>query len=490
MKKYNVVLMFIDDLGIGDVSCYNENSKIKTECMDQLAKEGMKFTNAHTTSALCTPSRYGLLTGRYNWRSTLKRLVYVASEDNLIEEGRMTLASFLKGQGYRTACIGKWHLGMRWEHTGPGPFDVDYSVPYTQGPNDCGFDYFYGIQSSLGQAPYVFLENDHAVSVPDTMSGWDNMVLFDTKTIHQWRRGPAASDYDVTKCCSILHEKALAQIDEFAKSDEPFFLYYPTPAVHVPILPSEEFQGKSEIGPYGDFVLMADAMLGDIQKKIKEHDLEENTILILASDNGCAYNVDFPRLISLGHNPSYIYRGAKGDIYEGGHRVPYIVKAPGIVQENTECGELVSLADILATFADYFDEKLPDDAGEDSVSNLALWYGDMTPVRKDIVYSSKDGALSIQKGPWKLEMCPGSGGPFDTIYGLDSVKCSQFQLYNVEGDITERWNVIEQHPDIALELKELLIKYIKDGRSTEGKPQKNSGKCHDYWKEIDWIRNN
>lgn len=488
MKKPNIILMFIDDLGIGDVSCFNPESKLHTENIDVLADRGVKFTNAHATSALCTPSRYGLLTGRYNWRSQLKKLVYTASEDHLIEEGRLTIASLLKGQGYKTACIGKWHLGMNWIHTGDGPYDVDYSKPYELGPSCFGFDYFYGIQCSLNQAPYVFLENDHAVSVPDTVSGNEEHALFSAAEARSWFKGPAASDYDISQCVPALQKKALEYIDAYSEGEAPFFLYYPTPAVHIPLIPNDEFVGKSGIGCYGDFVLQTDYMVGEIVGKLREKGIEDNTVFIFASDNGCGPNVGYDELISKGHNPSYIYRGCKGDIFEGGHRIPYIVSAPGLLAEGRICGELVSLADVMATLADYFEVILPDGAGEDSVSNLPLWRGADGPVREDIVYSSLNGSLSIQKGPWKLEMCPGSGGPTDIIEKTDLESLPKFQLYNMEGDVTERRNLIEHEKEIADELRSLLIRYIRDGRSTPGAPQKNTGARQDYWEEIAWIR--
>lgn len=488
MKKPNIILMFVDDLGIGDVSCFNPESKLRTKNIDSLAEKGVKFTNAHATSALCTPSRYGLLTGRYNWRSALKQKVYVASEDNLIEEGRMTIASLLKEQGYHTACIGKWHLGMQWVHTGDGPYDVDYSKPYKMGPNSFGFDYFYGIQCSLSQAPYVFLENDHAVSIPDTVSGQEKHALFSVAENKTWFVGPAASDYDITQCVPMLQKKALDYIDQYCGKEEPFFLYYPTPAVHVPLLPNEEFVGKSGLGPYGDFVLQTDHMVGELMTKLEEKGIADNTIFIFASDNGCGPNVDFDHLISCGHNPSYIYRGCKGDIYEGGHRIPYIIYAPGMTPAGKSCQEIVSLADLLATLAEYFGKELPDEAGEDSISHLCLWKGAETPVREDIVYSSLKGCLSIQRGAWKLEMCPGSGGPTDVLEKTDLSTLPEFQLYNMVGDVTERRNLIMQKPEIAEELKALLIKYICNGRSTPGAPQKNTGAQHDYWDEIAWAK--
>lgn len=487
MKKPNVILFFVDDLGIGDVSRYNPDSKINTENIDKLAGQGMTFTDAHATSALCTPSRYGLMTGRYNWRSELKKLVHVASEDNLIEEGRMTLATLFKNQGYKTACIGKWHLGMRWVHTGDGPYDVDYSKPYELGPNEFGFDYFYGIQCSLSQAPYVFLENDHAVSVPDTVSGSDNHVLFSSEEARSWFKGPAVSDYDVEQCVPTLQKKVLGLIDEYADGEEPFFIYYPTPAVHVPLLPTKEFVGKSGIGYYGDFVLMTDAMVGEIMDKLEEKGIADDTIFIFTSDNGCGPNVGYPDLIAKGHNPSYIYRGCKGDIYEGGHRIPYIVRYPRMISSGSEYKKMVSLSDIFATLGELLEEKYPDNAGEDSISHLKVWKGGDEPVRDDIVFSSMQGCLSIRKGDWKLEFCPGSGGPTDRINNTDLSVLPEFQLYNMSGDVTERWNMVDKCPEIVGELKQLLIQYIRSGRSTPGAQQKNTGPCHDYWEEIAWI---
>ena len=488
-KKPNIILMFIDDLGIGDVSCYNENSQIHTKNIDRLASEGIKFTDAHATSALCTPSRYGLLTGRYNWRSCLKKLVYVKSEDNMIEEGRMTLASMLKEQGYQTACIGKWHLGMQWVHTGDGPYDVDYAKPYKMGPNEFGFDYFFGLMASLSQPPYVYLENDHATAIPDTITGVKPDVLFNCAYNQTWLPGPTVSGFDIRNVVPTCQKKVMEQLDKFTETDDPFFLYYPTPAVHVPLLPSEEFEGKSGIGPYGDFVLQTDAMVGEIMDKLEEKGIADNTMFIFASDNGCGANVDYDALIAKGHNPSYIYRGCKGDIWEGGHRIPYIVKYPGVIPEGMESDHMVSLSDIMATWGECFDLEIPDNAGEDSVSHYCLWKGEDKAVREDIVMSSLNGSLSLREGPWKLELCPGSGGPTDAMNHTDLKALPKFQLYNMIGDVGERYNLYERFPEIAEKLRLKLIKYIRNGRSTPGEPQKNYAGL-DCWEEIDWWVNN
>ncbi len=484
-KRPNIVLMFIDDLGIGDVSCYNEHSKIQTENIDRLASQGIQFCDAHATSALCTPSRYGLLTGRYNWRSNLKRLVHTNTERNMIEDGRLTMATMLKEQGYQTACIGKWHLGLNWEKTGDGPWDVDWTKPYTMGPNDFGFDYYFGIMMSLSQPPYTYLENDHVMDIPDTVSGVKPEVLFDPKNNQTWLPGPTYSGYDITQCVPTCQRKALEQIDRFCESDEPFFLYYPTPAVHVPLLPNEEYVGKTGIGPYGDFVFQTDAMVGELMEKLDEKGIADDTIFIVASDNGCGLNVDYPALLAKGHNPSYIYRGAKGDIWEAGHRIPYIVRYPGVIPEGIVSDQMVSLSDVISTIAEDFGIELPDNAAEDSISHLCLWKGEDKAVREDIVMSSLNGSLSLREGSWKLELCPGSGGPTDALNKTDLSKLPQFQLYNLEADITESRNLYPRFPEKAEELKEKLIAYITNGRSTPGAPQKNYND-ENCWAEIEW----
>ena len=506
MKKPNIILMFADDLGYGDLSSFNPFSKIQTKNLDKMAEEGMKFTNAHATSSLCTPSRYSLLTGRYNWRSALKQQVYIATEDNLIEEGRPTLASMLKQQGYRTSCVGKWHLGVQWEKTDSGKetsplnyskmydwrnpngshTDIDYSKPYKNGPNDFGFDYFYGLLNSLGYPPHVYLENNRATKVPDAVVGADHK-LFDIDSATTSVRGPGTSDFVPEEAIPNFQKRVLGKIDEYCETgDEPFFIYYPTPLVHVPLLPTGEFLGKSGIGLYGDFVLMLDAYVGEIMDKLEEKGIGDNTMFIFASDNGCSPMVDYPALISKGHNPSYIFRGWKGDIYDGGHRTPYIIKYPKFIQPGLECRRMVSFSDLVATIAELLGIELPEDTAEDSISNLSLLKGEDTPVRDNIVFSCMSGALAIQKGPWRLEMCPGSGGPDEWFDPPDFSKMPEFQLYNMEGDIGERTNVIDRNPEVVTELKTLLKKYITEGRSTPGAKQKNTGP--EIWPEIGWMR--
>lgn len=493
MKKPNIIYILADDLGYGDVSCLNPYSQLHTKNIDLLAAGGMIFTNAHATSALCSPSRYSLLTGRYNWRSWLKSRVLVATEDNMIEHGRKTVASLLKEQGYNTACIGKWHIGIHWTRTNdepfylepPGTYDwsdpngwhtkVDYTKPYTDGPNDAGFDYFFGLVNSLGTPPHLWLENNHAVQPPDTMIGNRNHVIFSPQAALTSMYGPGNHEFEPEKATMHLQNKVLQQIDLFAGEDKPFFIYYPCTPVHVPLLPTDEFCGKSGLGPYGDFVLQLDAMVGQILDKLEEKGLINDTVVIFASDNGCSSQVDYPSLIAKGHNPSYVFRGFKGDIYDGGHRIPYIVRWPGITPPGSQSNCLVSLADLYATLAEYFSADISDDAAEDSISSLSLLRGETKPVREDIVYSCLMGNLAIQKGPWRLDFLPGCGGASEMFNNCDYSGVPPVQLFNMSGDIGEQWNLAEQHPDIVRELTELMQKYIETGRSTPGTSQLNTG---------------
>lgn len=474
----NIIYILADDMGYGDVSCLNENSKIHTYNIDKMAQEGMRFTDAHSSSAVCTPSRYSILTGRYNWRSPLKQGVLFGYNRHLIEEGRMTVASMLKKVGYRTACVGKWHLGLDWAKTGDQPEDVDFSKPIKNGPIDYGFDYFYGISASLDMAPYVYIENDKATQIPDH-------VTESTRPMAWWRKGPTAPDFKHEEVLPRLTEKALNVIDEY--SDSPFFLYFPLPAPHTPILPTKEFQGKSGTNPYGDFVLMCDDVVGQVMKKLEEKNIVENTILIFTSDNGCSPEANYEELAQFGHNPSYVFRGHKADIYEGGHRIPLIVRWPKEIKSGRISDEPVCLVDLMATLADIVGIELPDNAGEDSVSNLRLWKGQeySKPLREAVVHHSVNGSFSIRKGNWKLEMCPGSGGWSDPKPGEEPEGSPPIQLYDLREDIGERKNVCDIYPDIVKELKELLIKYIKDGRSTPGKPQDNEGT--DNWPQLHWM---
>lgn len=482
-KRPNIVYILADDMGYGDVSCLNKDSKIITKYFDKMAKEGIVFTDAHASSAVCTPSRYSIMTGRYNWRSKLKSGVLWGYSSSLIEKGRMTVASMLKQYNYRTACIGKWHLGLEWTRndgsTAPvqedGVDDIDYSAPIKNSPNEYGFDYFYGISASLDMPPYVYIENDRATQLPDHMTGCNDSKMF-------WREGPTAPDFKHLEVLPKLTEKALDKIEEF--KDEPFFLYFPMPAPHTPILPTKEFQGKSNTNSYGDFVLMCDDVVGQVMRKLEDLGIADNTILVYTSDNGCSPMANYNELLELGHNPSYIFRGHKADIYEGGHRIPLIIRWPEEIRAESVSQQTVCLSDLMATVADIVGYELPDDAGVDSFSNLPLWLGEDKQVREATVHHSVNGSFSIRKDKWKLEMCAGSGGwsypKPDETEGMPEI-----QLYNLTDDISEKVNVYDKYPEVVEELKSLLKKYIVEGRSTPGVVQENVG--GKYWEQLHWM---
>ncbi len=510
-KKPNVIYILADDWGYGDISILNSQSKIKTPNTDNLARQGIYFTDAHSSSAVCTPTRYGVLTGRYNWRSNIKKGVLGGYSKNLIEPSRTTIAEFLKENGYNTAYIGKWHLGWDWQTTdGKNPrqykakkgqkdfsfpkdkngkdlYDnVDYSKKVLNGPTTHGFDYSYGHCGSLDMAPYVYIENDVPTAIP-------NRITFSKNKYGKgswWRLGPTGSDFKHTDVLPNFTRRSVKYIQEQAKNDKPFFLYMPIPAPHTPILPTKEFQGKSGVGNYGDFVMQVDDTIGRVMKAVKDAGISENTIIVVTSDNGCSPAADIKGLQKQGHYPSYIYRGHKADIFEGGHRIPFIVKWPAKIKASSVSNDTVCLTDFYATMADVLGKKLADNMAEDSVSVLADLEGKATkPVREAIVHHSIQGKYSIRQGNWKLNFCPGSGGwsyprpgrNNDVIKTLPKV-----QLYNLKVDPAERNNLQAQNPAKVKELTKLMIKYIEDGRSTPGKSQKNAkhGKMWNGIKEI------
>ncbi|UQZ82274.1 Arylsulfatase [Paenibacillus konkukensis] len=477
--KPNIVYILADDMGYGDVSCLNEHSKLHTAHLDGMAAAGMRFTDGHSSSAVCTPSRYSILTGRYNWRSSLKQGVMNGYSKPLIEEGRMTVASLLKEAGYRTACIGKWHLGLDWAPSGGQPSDVDYEQPVRNGPNAYGFDYYYGISASLDMPPYVYIENDRVTAAPDRIT----RAVDDTAW---WREGPTGADFCHEEVLPRCTEKVLETIDRLR--DEPFFIYYPLPAPHTPIMPTKEFLGKSGTNRYGDFVLMCDDVVGKILQKLEACGLTRNTIVLFTSDNGCSPKADYGALAEFGHNPSYIFRGQKADIYEGGHRVPLLVQWPERIAAGSVSQEPVCLTDLMATVAEIVGVRLPEDAAEDSVSNLRVWLGREGdgPLREAIVHHSINGSFSIRKGDWKLELCPGSGGWSDPRPGQEPEGSPAVQLYDLSRDIGERVNVQHEYPEIVEELTSLLRAYVQQGRSTPGRVQGNAGGAQ-WERTLEWM---
>jgi arylsulfatase A len=453
----NIIYILADDMGYGDVNCLNESGKIPTPHMDSLGRNGRIFTDAHSGSAVCTPTRYGVLTGRYCWRTRLKQGVLWGHSPALIDTERMTVASLLKKHGYRTACIGKWHLGLGKAKR------TDYSQALRPGPNDLGFDYFFGIPASLDMDPYCYVENSIPVE-PLTES------VKASKSPAFWRAGPISPGFKHIEVLPTLTRKTVEFIEKCVKESPqaPFFIYFPLPAPHTPIVPNQQFAGKSGIGPYGDFVYEVDWTVGQVMQALQRHKLVDNTLVILTSDNGCSPEAGFADLKKHGHNPNYHFRGHKADIFEGGHRIPFIAHWPRKIKAASSCNETICLTDLLATVADIVGEKLPLNAGEDSVSILPALLGleYQSPLREATVHHSINGSFAIRQGKWKLALCPGSGGwSYPTPQQTKKLKLPPGQLYDLEKDLGEQTNLYSAYPETVKRLTILLEKYRQSGRS-------------------------
>ena len=485
----NIVFILCDDLGYGDVRCLNTDGKIATPHCDRLAAAGMVFTDAHSSSAVCTPTRYGILTGRYNWRSRLKSGVMGGMSPPLIEDGRLTVPAFLRQHGYTTAAIGKWHLGMNWPlKPDAAPFDdkiekgedgwrVDFAQPIAKGPNWAGFDTYFGIAASLDMVPYTFIENDRVAVVPSVDKSFPTMA---GRPGGNTRKGPAAAEFEAVNVLPELTRKAVDTIGAHAvaaKEGKPFFLYLPLNAPHTPIAPTAEWQGRSGLNPYADFVMQVDATLGAVLDAIEKGGIAENTLVIFTSDNGCSPEAKFDELLAKGHNPSHHFRGTKADVFEGGHRVPFIVRWPARVKAGQTSDQIICLTDLFATCAEILGEELPDTVAEDSVSILRALEGRAEkPLREAIVHHSINGSFSIRQGNWKLELCADSGGWSAPRPGTKPAQnLPPVQLYDITADIGETRNVQAENPEVVGRLRALLEKYAADGRSTPGAPQPNTG---------------
>lgn len=491
-QKPNIIFILADDMGYGDVSYYDSNSKLNTTNLDAMASEGVVFRDAHTSSSVSTPTRYSILTGRYNWRTTKKSGVLSGYSKALIPSSRTTMASMLRTQGYTTAFIGKWHLGWNWvrnDGSNATPvFDaetktdnIDYTQKVKNGPTTLGFDYSFGICGSLDMPPYVYVENEMPTdSAPTLMSEEHDEVL--------WRKGLIANGLDLDQVLIDFTDKSIDYITEKANGEEPFFLYLPLTAPHTPIVPSADFLDKSGIGIYGDFVLMVDVMVGRVLDAVDRAGIKDNTLIVFTTDNGCSPAAKITDLIDQGHSPNSIYRGHKADLFDGGHRIPCIVRYPDGF-EHHEVEQTICQTDFFATFAHMTGYELADNEGEDSYSILAALAStqEVETIREATVHHSIDGEFAIRQGDWKLLMCPNSGGwSFPRPKNVaDWENLPAVQLYNMKDDPSETTNLQAEYPDKVKELRDLLVQYIEQGRSTPGEPQKNDGTYP--WDQLDWM---
>lgn len=456
----NIVYILADDMGYGDVSALNPESKIKTPNIDRLANEGITFTDAHSGSSVCTPTRYGILTGRYCWRTRLKKAVLWNYDNSLMTPSRLNVASYLKKHGYNTCMIGKWHLGMDWmsksspEKVTNKEDDVDFSKPFKNGPVDMGFDYFYGINASLDMPPYIFLEQDKAVTIPTVKN-----KLFG-------RNGFADKDLSPSDFLPEFTRKAVSYIETQDKT-RPFFLYLPLNAPHTPIAPSKSFKGKSKLygklGRYADFCMEVDDTVGQVLAALEKNGLSNKTIVIFTADNGCAYYIGVKEFEEQGHFPSAVYRGYKGGTFDGGHRVPFLVRWPDTIKPQTKNTQTICLTDLLATCVDIVGATLPEGAGEDSLSFLTALRGkDIdTSMRQAVVHHDYSGNFAIRKGKWKL-LIKATAGLGTRYKGGDTP-----HLYDLQSDPEETTNLASQNPEIIQELAVLLDKYKREERSVQ-----------------------
>ena len=483
-SKPNLLYILADDLGYGDVGCYNSDSKIPTPNLDQLASEGMRFTDAHAPDAVCTPTRYGLLTGRYCFRSRLKSGVLGPWGAPLIEEGRLTVPALLRQHGYATACIGKWHLGWQWPTKDGQPpssqnglGNVDFTKPVAGGPTACGFDAYFGVDLP-NYPPYCFIENDRTLGVPSVAAPMTRGAFN--------RPGPMISGWNLTNIMPEITARAVRYIEDAAKSSRPFFLYFPLTAPHYPIVPAAEFKGRSQAGDYGDFVAQVDATVDAVLGALRRTGLAANTLVIFTSDNGpeCV-EIDpgaYQRIRDFGHRSMDGLRGVKRDTWEGGHRVPFLARWPGHIPAGAVSQETICHVDFLATCASLLGAKLPPKAGEDSYNILPVLLGQKRggPVREATVLHGGDGKFAIRQGDWVLIDAPTgdgngqSGEPawFKQERGYTSNPFPG-ELYNLQDDLPQRRNRYGEKPLIIERLKALLEKYKADGRSTPGPPQRN-----------------
>lgn len=490
--KPNILIILADDLGYGDVRCYNpQRGKIPTPQIDKLASQGMRFTDGHSSSGVCSPTRYSLLTGRYHWRTRLQSGIVSVFGEPLIAADRMTIGTLAKQHGYRTAAIGKWHLGWDWPLTkeqrtllqapkkskdAVSASDEQiafwrelFSKPIPGGPTSRGFDTYFGTDVP-NWPPFCFIENDRTIGIPSEF-----LPSSDMENNRASQQGPALKDWKLENILPALDDRAVAFINDAAKKPEPFLLYLPLTSPHTPLSPVNEWKGKSGLNTYADFVMQTDATVGRVLDALEKSGAAANTLVIFTSDNGCAPYIGAKELEEKGHYPSGPLRGYKSDAWEGGHRVPFIVRWPANVKPGSECHQLIEQTDIFRTLAEVLGTKLPDNAGEDSFSMLPLLRGAEKPIRENAVSAASSGLPAVRLGDWKYIPGAGAGG-----FGAKGDNPQSVQLYNLANDLGEKNNLAATMPEKVAEMKAMLEKLIKAGRSTPGAPQKNDVEVRRY----------
>jgi len=478
----NIVLILADDMGIDSVAALNEKCGIATPNLDRLVAQGLTFTDAHSGSAVCSPTRYGVLTGRYSWRTRMKRGIVGKWQPPLIADERLTVAELVREKGYATACIGKWHLGWNWPKRGGGfttnPAEIDYSLPVKGGPTAHGFDYYLG-DDVPNWPPFVWIENERFEARPT--------ATMKAGVLNGVSSGPAVPGWKFDAVLPRLAGSCARYITEQSKSDKPYFLFFPMTSPHTPIAPSARFRGKSRISAYADFLMETDWAVGELLRAIDRSGQADETLVIFTCDNGTSPACKFETLEAHNAHLRENWRGWKADAFEGGHRVPFVVRWPGVVAENTRCGETISLVDIMATVADVVGHELPADAAEDSRSLLPYLQGKKPakPLHEAVICHSASGHFVVRRGKWKLLFCHGSGGWSPPTEGQAAKQdLPPIQLYDLSVDPKETNNVYKDQPEVVAELTAVLRRFVEQGRSTPGPKQVNTGGTS--WPGLPW----
>jgi arylsulfatase A-like enzyme len=487
-EKPNIVIIYADDMGYGDLACQNPNTKLTTPNLDKLASSGIRFTDGHSSSGICTPSRYALLTGQYHWRR-LHGIVKSFGKP-VFKDGEFTLPQMLKEQGYNTACIGKWHLGWDWEFLSEPhgeisenkkaiqfylPNEVEFDKPIKGGPIDRGFDYYFG-DGTINFPPYAFVENDRLVEKPT-----ENLDLRGMETLEgnwEFRHGPMVKDWNPFDVLPTITQKAKKWIGN-QSNDKPFFLYFALPSPHAPIIPNEEFRGKTEAGAYGDFIYQTDWVAGQVINALNANGLDENTIVIFTADNGPEYYA-YNRIKNTGHKSTGELRGLKRDTWEGGHRVPFIISWPGKIKGGQVLDEVVHQVDLTATIAAITGIHLSADVAVDSYNLLPILLNEeySSPLREATVHNTYKNRYAIRKDKWLLiNSYSGehtkSPDWFNEQFGYEPLNEEQEgQLFDLSKDLAQKKNLFDQHPEKVEELRTILTKYRQEGRSIPRSPSK------------------
>lgn len=481
LKQPNIVIIYADDMGYGDLNCQNPMSKIPTPNLDKLASEGIRFTDAHSSSGICSPSRFALLTGTYHWRR--QHQIVGAFGAPFFKDSDITLAQLLKANGYTTACIGKWHLGWDWQisNTPSGeveqwgqnvdyflPEDIEWDKAIGGGPLDRGFDYYFG-DGTINFPPYAWMENDRFIEIPTETMDIHNVGHPVKEGFWEFRPGPKVKDWNPYNVLPTLTIRVVEWLGE-RNMEEPFFLYFALPSPHAPIIPNDEFDQKSSAGAYGDFMVQTDWVVGQVINALKDKGRENNTLIIFSSDNGPeAYA--WERAQKYDHFSMGDYRGLKRDVWEGGHHVPFIIKWPGHVDPGSVSDELISQIDIMATLASIAGIDLPEGAAPDSYDFSSVLKGQeyISPIRETIVHNTYKDIWGVRKGDW-LYLNDSTGGhrkmpiSFQELRGYSNF-ITEGLLFNMEDDPEQRNNLFEQYPERIRELNELLEEYRKEGSS-------------------------